>query len=77
MSIIKKPRGHAVNSQEEHLLRADDAKQKVDVIENRQKDLLLGEAEMDVVGRMRTRVDNPVHVQVQIVYVISLIIEAY
>lgn len=62
------PRRHAVHRHEEDLARLDDPEENLQVMEDIGKDFLLGNAEVDIlVVRVGTLVDDPVHVQIEIV----------
>lgn len=58
----------SIHSHEEHLPGLDDAKEHFEVVEDVGKDLLLSDTEVYVlVVGVRALVDDPVHVQVQII----------
>lgn len=59
---------HTIHSHEENLARLDDPEENLQVMEDVCKNLFLRDAKVDVlVIGMGTLVDNPIHVQIQIV----------
>lgn len=62
------PWRHAVHSHEENLARLDDPEEHLQVVEDVSEDLFLGDAEVDVlIVGVGTLVNDPIHVQVEIV----------
>ena len=73
-----RPWCHPVNGHEEHFPWLDHAEQHLDVVEDVRDDLLLCDPEVRIiVVGVRTVVDDPVHVQIQVVKLRNLVVLHY
>ncbi|KAH3668356.1 hypothetical protein OGAPHI_002110 [Ogataea philodendri] len=59
--------GDTIDCHVEHLVRLDDVEQMVDIGKNSPKHLIVGHSQQRTVIRMRTCVQNRVHVKIQVI----------